>query len=185
MERPYRGGSKIAEFRGIPDPGDYHPEDWIGSTTSMFTNERLGLSILDDGVTLRDAIRKDPEGFLGYEHVGFYGPDPGILVKLLDAGERLSVQCHPDRQFAQKFLGAKYGKSEAWIILDTYVAEAAVYVGFKEEIGIEQLERIVTAQDKEELHNLLNRLDISPGDRVFVPGGVPHAIGEGILMIEI
>jgi mannose-6-phosphate isomerase len=185
MERPYRGGYKIAEFRNIPDLGDYHPEDWVGSTTHMYTDEKLGMTYLKNGLSLRDAISTNPQEFLGPERVKQFGNDPGLLVKLLDAGERLSVQCHPNREFAQENLGVPYGKAEAWIILETYVEKPAVYLGFKDDIDLDKLEEFVKAQDRSKLRNLLNQLDVSPGDSVFIPGGVPHAIGEGVFLAEV
>ncbi|WP_206619578.1 hypothetical protein [Streptomyces hoynatensis] len=60
----------------------------------------------------------DPEGFLGPAHVAAFGRDPGLLVKLLDTGERLFAHFHPDRAFARTVLGSRYGKSEAWIVVD-------------------------------------------------------------------
>ena len=127
----------------------------------------------------------DPEAYLGPDHVKTFGQDPGILVKLLDAGQRLSVQAHPDRSFVNKYLNSNYGKSEAWIILDTYVEMPSVYLGFREQIEIKTLAERVESQDSKGLLNLLNRLEISIGDSIYIPAGVPHAIGQGILMVEV
>ena len=78
----------------------------MGSTTTIFGEDERGLTLLADGRTLRDAIAADPEGFLGAAHVRRYGPDPALLVKLLDAGERLPVHCHPDRALRAAAPGA-------------------------------------------------------------------------------
>jgi mannose-6-phosphate isomerase class I len=98
--RFYRGGGAIARFRGLEQTGEYMPEDWVGSATSVFGDASAGLTRLD-GTTLRDALAADPDAFFGRPHGERHGGDPGLLVKLLDAGERLPVHCHPDRAFAR------------------------------------------------------------------------------------
>ena len=62
-----------------------------------------------------------------------FGPDPALLVKLLDTGERLFVHFHPDNAFADRHLGCRHGKSEAWIVTDAVPRPATgglVYLGF-------------------------------------------------------
>src|SRR5947207_10007072 len=95
----YRGAGRIARFRGCPDLPP-RPEDWVASTTTRFGSSSAGLSSLPSGQLLRDAVLAAPERWLGPAHVDRYGADPAILVKLLDAGERLPVHVHPDRRFA-------------------------------------------------------------------------------------
>jgi mannose-6-phosphate isomerase len=177
LPRFYRGGEAIARFRGIPSADG--PEDWIGSTTTVFGDGDAGLSRLEDGRTLRDAIAADPEGFLG----------PGrrelaLLVKLLDAGERLPIHLHPDRAFAARHLGSPHGKTEAWAIVETR-GVASVWLGFRDGVDDGTLARWVERQEIDELLGSLNELPVEPGDVVFVPAGVPHALGEGILMVEL
>ena len=67
---------------------------------------------------VRDVVRADPEALLGAEHVAPLRRRPGLLVKLLDAGERLPVHLHPGREFARARFGSACGKTEAWIIVD-------------------------------------------------------------------
>jgi mannose-6-phosphate isomerase len=82
----YRGGERIARFRGLPSGSAYLPEDWVGSVTQLFGSDGAGLTVLDDGRILRDAIAADPAGYLGPDHVAAAGSDLGLLVKLLDTG---------------------------------------------------------------------------------------------------
>ena len=117
--RFYRGGAGIARFRGVPQPSDYVPEDWVGSTTEIFSQPGAGLTRLPGGETLRHAIAAAPAAFLGPSHVARYGADPGLLVKILDTDGRLVVHFHPEREFAASHLGSRHGKTEAWIILAT------------------------------------------------------------------
>jgi len=63
-----------------------------------------------------DAIVKDPVAFLGPDHVEAFGVDTGLLVKLLDPGERLIVHSHPDRTFANRHLGCAHGKDGGLIV---------------------------------------------------------------------
>jgi mannose-6-phosphate isomerase len=184
IERFYRGGPAIAALRGTELQGTHVPEDWVGSTTTVFGEEELGLSRLSSGELLRDAIAADPAGFLGAGHAARHGANPALLVKLLDAGQRLPVHVHPDGPFAQAALGAPYGKTEAWIVVGTSVPGTTVHVGFREDVSSDTLERWVEEQDAT-LLGALNPIAVSPGDALFVPAGVPHAIGEGLLIVEL
>jgi mannose-6-phosphate isomerase len=185
IERFYRGGAAIAALRGTQPPGERVPEDWVGSTTTVFGEEELGLSRLPGGELLRDAIAADPAGFLGAGHASRHGPDPALLVKLLDAGQRLPVHVHPDGPFAQAALGAPYGKTEAWIVIGGSAPDATVHIGFREDVPVETLRRWVDEQDGAALLGALNPVPVRPGDALFVPAGVPHAIGEGLLIVEL
>lgn len=180
IHRFYRGGERIARFRGIPLHDDHAPEDWVGSTTTVHGEATTGLSVLEDGRLLRDAVAADPESFLGPEHVARYGADTMLLVKLLDAGERLPVHYHPDDAFAQRH-GFAHGKTEAWLIVEADPG-AVVWLGFREEVEARALRGWL---DGDSLLPALNELPVAAGDLVFVPAGVPHAIGEGILMVEL
>lgn len=114
----YRGGARLAALRGI-DPGNgFQPEEWLAATVHRAGDPDAGPSRVADGRLLAEVIAEDPEGWLGNPDGGPQGPaDTGILVKLLDAGQRLPVHVHPDRPFAQAHLGSCYGKTEAWYVL--------------------------------------------------------------------
>jgi mannose-6-phosphate isomerase len=187
VPRFYRGGQAIDELRGTPPPpgGETAPEDWVGSTTTVFGSASDGLTWLEDGRTLREAVQADPEGYLGARHAASYGASPALLVKLLHAGERLPVHCHPDRDFARRHLDCPWGKTEAWVITATQVPEPVVHLGFREAIDPRGLADLVEGQRTEALLASLNTLPVAPGDAVRVPAGVPHAIGEGILLVEL
>ena len=180
----YRGGPAIAKLRGFPLESDHTPEEWIGSTATLFGESQRGLSVLPDGTLLRDAIAADPEAWLGTAHVERFGADPALLVKLLDAGERLPVHVHPDDAFAREHLGTKFGKTEAWIVLDAEPG-ALLHVGWRSGVDDETLRRWVDDQDREALLDALNPAPVTAGDALFVPAGVPHAIGEGVLIVEL
>ena len=184
IHRFYRGGARIAAFRSLADVDDAAPEDWVGSTTSVHGDGTIGQSRLSDGALLAERIAADPEAFLGPEHVAELGAEPGVLVKLLDAGERLPLHLHPDEAFARDHLGSRFGKTEAWIILEADEG-AAVHVGFSRTLDEHELERLVLSQDVSAMVDAMNRLPVRAGDSIYVPGGVPHVIGEGILLLEL
>jgi mannose-6-phosphate isomerase len=183
--RFYRGGRAIADFRGIPASGDHLPEDWVASTTTLNGEERLGLSALPGGTLLRDAVAAAPESWLGAEHTRRFGADPALLVKLLDAGERLPVHCHPDDAFARSHLGCRFGKTESWVVLATRSPSAAVHLGFRQEVGMDLLAGWVEQQDVGAMLGALRRMEVRPGDAVLVPAGIPHSIGEGVFVVEL
>ncbi len=185
VRRFYRGGAAIARLRGIADDGDYAPEDWVGSTTAVFGSDVEGMTRLAGGDLLRDAISADPVGYLGPDQVLARGADPALLVKLLHAGERLPVHCHPDDAFARSQLGAACGKTEAWVIADAEGGTGEVFLGFREAVPEAVLAGWVERQDTDRLLDALNRMPVAPGDAVLVPAGVPHAIGAGILLVEL
>ena len=184
VRRFYRGGPTIGSFRGIAGWDDHAPEDWVGSTTTALGHPDAGLSALPGGGTLRDAVDSDPEAFLGPEHVDRFGANPGLLVKLLHAGERLPVHWHPDRDFAGTYLESEHGKTEAWVIVEA-APGALVHLGFRREVPEETLARWAARQEVEPMLNALHALPVAAGDTFLVPAGLPHAIGEGILLVEL
>lgn len=182
--RFYRGGESIARFRGLPHLRDDVPEDWVGSTTTILGEPQAGLTRLPDGRLLRDAVVSDPEGWLGEAHARRHGADPLLLVKLLDAAERLPVHCHPGDDFARRHLGCPCGKTEAWVVLEAQ-PDAAVHLGFRQDVGAAPLAGWVERQEAGALLDSLNRIPVAPGDAVLVPAGVPHAIGAGVFVVEL
>lgn len=184
--RFYRGGPKITAFRADhsqPPCGAHDPEDWIASSTCCHGQDTLGLTKLPSGKLLRDEIQANPDTWLGPEHVKAYGSDStGVLVKLLDAGQRLPVHAHPHRDWAKKHVkGAKYGKAELWFVLEP----GLMRVGLKETLSAERLRKIVDKQDVETLMGLMHAVPLERGQAVYIPPGVIHAIGEGMLIAEV
>jgi mannose-6-phosphate isomerase len=180
----YEGGARIAALRGLELDSDHMPEEWLGAVNTTFGDAERGLSRLGDGTLVREAIAADPEGFLGAEHVARFGPSPALLVKLLDAGQRLPVHFHPGRAFAREALGSRHGKTEAWWILEAEPG-AAVQVGFTRDVDMPEVREWMRTQDAAAMLSAMHDLAVEPGDVVFVPAGTPHAIGEGILMVEL
>lgn len=180
-DRFYLGGDQIAAFRGGSPATPYTPEDWVGSTVTVRGEQTDGLTTLPDGRLLLDAINADPIAWLGPAHVARWGADPKLLVKLLDAGQRLPVHAHPDDAFAAGKLGTAHGKAEAWYMLSA----GTVYLGLQRDVAWDELRTLVIEQRTDDLLGLMHEIAVQPGDRVFVPAGTLHAIGEGILLTEV
>jgi mannose-6-phosphate isomerase len=185
IHRFYEGGEAIARFRGVPGGMDFAPEDWVGSGTAVFGSDTLGVTILSDGRTLREALEADPEGFLGSGHAERFGAETGLLVKLLDAGQRLPVHCHPSREFSRRHLDCPYGKTEAWVIVETRSPESFVHLGFRNDVDAATLSGWVARQDTRTIVGATHRLPVAVGDSILVPAGIPHSIGEGVFLVEL
>jgi len=191
--RTYIGGGMIGCLRGEGQTADDHfPEEWMYSMTKAANAGREmieeGLCKLDDGTgrTLKEVIEKDPETMLGARHAAKWGVTTGVLIKIIDSKERLTVQVHPDKEKARELFHSQFGKTECWHILGTRKEEnACIYLGFKEGITREKWEECFQNQDYERMLSLLNRIEVKPGETYLVVGGTPHAIGSGCMLIEI
>lgn len=185
----YRGGAAIAALRGVSTPdgagAPSGPEDWVASTTTRYGQPESGLTRLPDGRWLRDAVTADPQAWLGPRHVAAFADSTALLVKLLDAGQRLPVHFHPSDAFASKHFDSHFGKTEAWIVVGTSGDDPRVYPGFREPVSAATVRDWVHDQDSEAMLGALNSVVVRPGDTVYIPAGLPHAIGEGVFVVEL
>ncbi|KXS45511.1 MAG: mannose-6-phosphate isomerase [Candidatus Frackibacter sp. T328-2] len=104
-----------------------------------------------------------------------------LLVKILDANDRLSVQVHPDDEYAAKYEDGELGKTEMWYIIDAEPGAELIY-GLKEEVTKEEFANSI---DNGTLVNKLNSIPVKKGDIIFIPTGTVHTIKSGILLAEI
>ncbi|MBW9207874.1 class I mannose-6-phosphate isomerase [Mumia sp. zg.B17] len=176
----YAGGARIAALRGLP-PVERCPEEWVGATVARDGSSEVGLARTADGTLVRDLVQADAAAWVGGDSIG---GDTGILLKLLDAGQRLPVHVHPDRDFAARHLDCPYGKTEAWLVLEA-TGDAAVYLGWSADVDPDELAERRDAQDSDWMLSRLNRIPVRPGDAFLVPAGTPHAIGEGVFVAEV
>ncbi len=194
--RTYPGGLNLDHKEGRDQPKDSHfPEDWIGSTTRAvnkgrehLTEEGLSkVNIAGKTKTLKSLFEQEPEAVLGAKHFGKYGANTQFLLKFLDSSIRLHIQCHPTIPFAQKYLSSNSGKTEAYYILSIReeISDPYIYLGFQNPPAKEDFKRMIEEQDEEAILACFEKVPIKPGDVFMVPGGMPHAIGEGVFMIEV
>lgn len=193
--RSYLGGQILDQLVGKADPSDSHfPEDWIGSVTAASNpdsqNEHEGISPVQiDGqeMLFTELIATDSDYFLGPEHVARFGQQPMVLIKLLDAAVRLQLQAHPTAEFAKQNLNSNSGKAEAYYILSVRddVTDPYVYLGFQRPPDRDTFKSWIEDQNLAAILGCFDKIRVKPGDVLFIPGGVPHAIGEGIFMVEV
>ncbi len=204
--RSYLGGALLDELHGAPAGSGvvgHFPEEWIASAVQAVNPGRE--DVLEEGLshvltvndatphsaahpTLKSLIAADPAAMLGAEHVAKFGAQMGVLVKLIDSAERLTIQVHPDKTKARELFQSDYGKTECWHILGTREIDGetpCVYFGFKEGITREKWEALFFAQDIPAMLNCLHRCPVQVGDTIFIEGGIPHAIGAGCFLVEI
>lgn len=130
------------------------------------------------GLFLEDWLAGQDKSVLGTNAASFpYFP---LLIKLIDAKGDLSVQVHPDNDYAMRVEG-EYGKTEMWYIVDCEPGTSLLY-GFKEKISKEEFERRIADNT---LLEVCNRVPVKKGDVFFIDSGTLHAIGKGILICEI
>ena len=165
------GGTQIPELFSIGEKGSAVAEAWI------LTMRPDGINVIENGAytgtTLEDYIKE-----VGNENV--YGSGEFPLLKLLDAREMLSVQVHPDDDYAHSH-GLDAGKTEMWYILDAKPG-AALVNGIKDGVTAEKIKECAESGGLDEL---LNYVPVKKGDCFYIPAGLVHAIGEGILIAEI
>ncbi len=145
-----------------------------------------GTTIVDNGrfagMSLRDLLEK-----LGVELVGRnagWALDRAkfpLLVKLLDANQPLSVQVHPDDDYALANEGNELGKSEMWVVLHAEPGSELI-LGVKDGTTREKFRRAI---EEGQLEPYLHRLPVKAGDHVCVPAGSLHAIMSGLMIAEI
>lgn len=193
--RTYRGGAELDRLAAVGEPTDNHfPEDWVGSVTrarnagrEQLADEGLSRVVVGGVAHAFDALLADDPGyFLGAAHVSRFGAVPQLLVKLLDSAIRLHFQVHPTVEFARLRLGASSGKTEAYHVLATRPGlDARLYLGFQRPPARDELRRIVETQDIAALEACFDPIVVRPGDTYLVPGGTPHALGAGLLLVEV
>jgi mannose-6-phosphate isomerase len=168
------GGQRIAEIFNRPDTPPVCAESWEISDRPEGLSRALNGPW--QGRSLTDLIGAHPLEILGPHSASLRFP---LLIKLIDAAQKLSLQVHPNDVSAETVGGEP--KSEMWIVLSA-TPDAYVYAGFKKPLTVDQFRNALTAR---KLPDLLHRVSVRPGDALFIPGGRVHAIGEGCLLLEI
>lgn len=195
--RTYLGGKLLDELYGNPNPEDGHfPEEWMMSTVSARNQGREdisdeGLSMLADTippVSLKSFIESNPTVYLGKAHTIRFGSSTGVLVKLIDSAERLTVQVHPDRPTAKRLFQSDFGKTECWHILGGRAMNGqppSIYLSFKPGVTRRHWQDLFDRQDINGMLDCLHRFEVEQGDTFLIEGGIPHAIGAGCFLAEI
>jgi len=132
------------------------------------------------GNNLEELIEVYMSELVGEKVYEQFGTEFPLLIKYIDANDRLSIQVHPDDELSAKRHGA-YGKTEMWYVLQADEG-AELISGFNRTIDRNSY---LTALQNDKLDNLLQYDPVKPGDVFFIPAGRVHAIGRGIVVAEI
>jgi len=169
------GGTRLAsEYFKSDNPNQKIAESWELSV------HKNGVNIIENGeytgISFEELFHND-QSIISPDYHSDKFP---LLIKYIDAEQDLSVQVHPDNNYALKYANES-GKTEMWYIIDAKPGSKLVY-GLNNNYTREDLENLI-ANDK--FIDCLNYIEVKPGDTYFIPAGLVHAIGEGILIAEI
>ncbi len=172
------GGSYFEKF-GRKLPGPKIAESWEVSC------HKHGESVVANGAfegrPLRSLIKEHGAGILGRKLPVEYGEKFPLLVKLIDANEDLSIQVHPDDIFAREHENGELGKNEMWYIIHAEPG-ARIYRGLRDGLKKEDVRK---ALEEDDLFRILKDFPVQSGDAVYVDAGTIHAIGRGIVLVEV
>lgn len=172
------GGSRLCSEYNMNTDSGIIAEDWAMSCHND------GLSVVENGIfggrSLKDVVSENP-GFLGSS----CGKEIELLVKLIDAEKNLSVQVHPNNEYAQKFENDN-GKTEMWYVVDCK-EDASIFCGFthsfcESDYSDEEIRKKIADGT---ITQVLQKHKVRKGDVFFIPPGTVHAINGGVLIAEI
>ena len=168
------GGKRLNDDFNLGLPVYPVAEAWVCSTHPD------GPSTLSTGEGLKELLERFPE-LLGTHPLNITGGNPElpILIKLIDAKKDLSVQVHPNDEYAKA--DGQRGKTEMWYVLSAHPESVLVY-GFNRDVDKPMIRKAIENGSIEEL---LNHVSVHKDDLFFVEPGTVHAIGGGILLAEI
>lgn len=180
---PIWGGKTLGErFGKQSNRGEPAGECTIGETWELSVRRDAISRILDGeyaGMSLAEYIKLTNGTTVGAE----FAPDDDfpLLIKFIDAADRLSVQVHPNDEYAARVEGGN-GKTEMWYIIDA-APGAELIMGLGD--GVDPADFCSAAKRGEDISNMLCRKKVRAGECFFIPSGMIHAIGSGILIAEI
>ena len=171
------GGRRLGRdtWKTLPEDAIAIGESWETEISTIIKNGPY------EGLTLGGLVEELGPLLLGEQSIAIFGLRFPLLAKFIDANTQLSVQVHPDDEYAAENEAGKLGKTEFWYILAAEPGARVVH-GFKASVDrTSVLEAIQTTT----LEHLTHEETIQAGDVIFVPAGTVHAIGSGILLYEL
>ena len=170
------GGTRLRTEYHQQSDADPLAESWMLSAhpdgpSAIVNGEYAGLALPDYfNIAGRGAMGTDCDRFPGFP----------VLIKLIDAKNKLSIQVHPDDAYARAH-GEPFGKTEMWYVVGCEPG-ASLYYGFSHAVSKDEFRSRI---ENNTLEEVLNRVEVHPGDVFFISAGTLHAIGAGILIAEI
>jgi len=134
-----------------------------------------------DGMPLDELTRRAGADLLGARAHRKYGDNFPLLVKLIDVSSLASVQVHPNDEQAQRLEGYRWGKTEAWYVIDR-APDARFHIGLVPDTTAESFREALEAGNA---RSLLASSEVKPGDCILIPAGTVHTAGQGVLLLEI
>jgi mannose-6-phosphate isomerase len=177
LKRMRWGGRRLGTLLGKPlgDGSDY-AESWeIADCGSDQTTVVEGPY---KGWSLHRLVETHGTALLGLQSAADHFP---LLIKFLDAHDRLSVQVHPNDEQARRLGHGPRGKTEAWLVLFAE-PHARLYTGLNP--GVDR-KTFVQSLEAGRIEECLHSYQVRPGDCVLVPAGTVHTIGEGVVLAEV
>lgn len=177
-EKVWGGNALVTRFNKAATGSLHIGESWelsgVADNQSVISNGFLAGNNIEE---LIEVYMGDITGDTIYENFGDEFP---LLIKFIEAREDLSIQVHPNNDLAKKRHNA-YGKTEMWYILECEEG-SKIYTGFKDGVTKEIYKEAVS---KGRIEDLMNVENVDAGDAFFTPAGRVHAIGSGIVLVEI
>src|SRR6056297_3742563 len=170
------GGNRLKTYLNREIKQDNVGESWEISTHDDSVSEVSNGHYKNKKLT--ELIKEYPKELLG-ENYNANSKFP-LLLKIIDASKKLSVQVHPDNKLAKQLENGK-GKTEMWYVLNA-TKEAKLYIGLNDIKGKNHLREVI---EKGKLQNYLNPINVQRGDFFYMPAGTVHTIGGGIMLVEI
>ncbi len=179
------GGQNLKRLgKSVPDrrvAESWELSDMPGCESRISNGPLTGLNLSEvigryGKLILGEKISYDNRANTGKEGTGL-----PVLLKFIDANDKLSVQVHPNDEYASAHENGKPGKTELWYILEAK-AGASVIHGFAEGYGKERILKAIT-QDRHE--GMYRKVKVKKGDVVFVPAGTVHGLNAGLVVAEI
>lgn len=165
------GDALVKRFGKAGDPSERIGETWeCWDENAVINGPLAGRTVAQ----LRSELGSD---FMGDLDAARIFP---ILTKIIDARDSLSVQVHPDDAYAQRVEHQPNGKTECWYVMEAEPG-AQLVMGWTRDVTREEYERRVSDGT---LGDILHRVPVTPGDAFYIPAGMLHAIGAGIVIFE-
>lgn len=170
------GGHTLVEAYGKDFNGEILAESWEVSChkdgpSMIASGSHIGMS-LPDYITLKG------NEILGSKSLDY--EDFPLLIKFIDAKQDLSIQVHPNNDYALKHEN-QYGKTEMWYVMDA-LPGASIYYGTKQEVDKKTFREAI---ESNRILEILNKVPVSKGDAILVEAGTIHAIGAGVMICEV
>lgn len=174
------GGENLKKI-GKKAPEGIISESWELCTLSGNENKVINYEHRENLIT--DIIKEHGKSFFGgiSDKNMINNKDVPFLLKLIDANNSLSIQVHPDDEYAKENENGELGKTEMWYIIDAK-PDANIIFGFNENLKKEEIINVIKNKEDKDIYK---RVPVKKGDVIFVPSGTVHSLNDGLIVAEI